>query len=158
MKYKDMFVKLMMTFFVVTACVTILQAVFGAVFMPDAVLSWRAFYSPPLLGALSSLLSLVTYSSRELTMKQELCRKALHLFLIEILVLTLNRFSGNIYSTKVWIALIICVAIIYIVVNLVLYINDQKSAEKFNRQLKEYQKRVEKDFKQNDNNSKRKEN
>ena len=82
----------------------------------------------------------------------------MHLFLIEILVLALNRFPGNIYGIKGWIALVICVAIIYIVVNLVLYMNDQKSAEKFNRQLKEYQKRAEKDFKQNDNNSKRKEN
>ena len=144
MKFKEKFVELMMIFFVVTACVTILQAVFGSIFMPNAVLSWDVLYSPPIFGALSSLLSLVTYSTKELTMKQELCRKVLHLFLIEVSVLALNIFSGNNYSVALWVVVVICVAIIYIVVNLVLYINDQKSAEKFNRKLKEYQEKAEK--------------
>ncbi len=141
MKVKNLLIEFMMSFFIVTACVTILEGVVGMLFLEDVKFGFEAFLSPPLFGFLTSLLGFITYSSKELTIKQALFRKAIHLSLIEALVFGLNAWVGNFYEPKLVIALILAIAVIYITVNFVLWVNDQKSAEQFNENLRVFQEK-----------------
>lgn len=144
MKRRNVAVEFMMVFFIVTACVTILEGLMGMIFFPEVKMGYEAFFSPPVFGFLSALSGIVTYSSKELSVKQALVRKAIHLSLIEVMIFGVNAIAGNIFETKVCIALVISIAIVYVIVDVVLWINDCKYAEKFNQRLKIFQENQQK--------------
>ena len=52
----------LLVFFIVTACVTILEGVFGMLFFPEITFGYKAFFSPPIFGTLSALSGFVTDS------------------------------------------------------------------------------------------------
>lgn len=140
MKHSNVWFDLMMSFFVVTACVCILEAVLGMLLFPEIRFGYDAFLSPPLFGLLSSLLGIVTYSKKELTVRQAMIRKVLHLVLIELLVFGLNAYAGHFFEAVQFISIMISIAVVYVTVNAVLWVNDQRSAAKFNQELKEFQR------------------
>ena len=82
---KELWTEMMMSFFVCTACICILEGVVGTLFMPRQQFGYEAFFSPPLFGAVSVLFGIVTRSRRELSMGEVVARRCLHLLLIEAL-------------------------------------------------------------------------
>lgn len=138
-KFKSKVSELLIAFCVCTACITILEGVLGGIFFPEETLDYGAFFSPPLCAGISVLLGVVTWSKKELSVKQVLFRRMIHLLLIEVMVFGLNYATGNVFSTIVNIVLAIGIAIVFVAVYLILWINDRKSADLFNQKLKEYQ-------------------
>lgn len=139
MNHKSRFSELIISFCVCTSCITLLEGILGMLFFPDELLPYKAFLSPPLFGFLSVLLGMVTWSKRELSMKQVLFRRVIHLLLIEGMVFGLNYASGIVFPPIVVAALAIGIAVVFVAVYVILWINDQKSANLFNQKLKEYQ-------------------
>lgn len=139
MNHKSRFLEMLMAFCVCTACITILEGVLGVIFFPEEKLSYGAFFSPPLFAGISVLLGVVTWSKKELSVKQILLRRVLHLLLIEGMVLGLNCLSGIVFTALVRAILMLGVAAVFVMVHIILWINDQKSAKLFNQKLKEYQ-------------------
>lgn len=139
MTKKEIVSDMIISFCVVTACVTILEGVMGMLFFPDQQLGYEAFFSPPLFGFFSAIFGLVTYSKKELSIKQMVFREIIHLLLIEFLVFGLNIAVGNLYDIRTCIALASSIAIVYVVVCIILWINDQRSATQFNQRLKQFQ-------------------
>lgn len=92
MRIKKNISEFMMAFFVCTTCITILEGILGMIFFPEERLPYEAFFSPPLFGFLSVLLGLVTKSKKELSVRQILFRRALHLLLIEGMVFGHHTF------------------------------------------------------------------
>ncbi|MDO5574252.1 MAG: hypothetical protein Q4G60_09800 [bacterium] len=142
MKGKDLWIELLMTFLIVTACVTILEGVLGVIFMPDTQLSFGAFFSPPLFGLLSALASLITVSKKELTIPQTIFRKILHLLMIEAMVFGINAAVGNFYEPKLCITLVLSIAVVYVTVNFVMFVSAQRSAVQFNQNLRLFQEQM----------------
>lgn len=140
MKDKGFLVEFMMVFFIVTACITILSGVLGIIFLPDMRFGYEAFLSPPLFGFLSALSGLVTKSKKELSAGQMLLRQILQLLLIEIMVFGINYIYGTTFELKLNVTLAISIAVIFILVHIVLWINDRRSAVIFNKKLAEFQK------------------
>ena len=139
MKNKAIFAEILMAFCACTTCITILQGVMGMLFFPEEQLSYKAFFSPPLCGAISVLLGAVTWSKKELSFRQVLFRRALHLLLIEGMVFGLNYAAGIAYPTVVKVVLALGTAVVFVMVYVILWFIDQKSAKLFNQRLKEYQ-------------------
>lgn len=84
----------------------------------------------------------MTYSRKELTIKQVVARRALCLLLVEIMVFTLNYWNGAYAGgPAVAVAVAAAVLIIFVTVNLVLWLNDSRSARVFNRELAEFRRR-----------------
>lgn len=133
----------LVTFLVCTAAICILEGVIGMIFMPEQKFGYEAFFSPPLFAFFSVLLGLVTYSKKELTVKQVLFRRALHLLLIEALVFGLNYASGITFPLPAGIALAFAIMVIFVMVYLIMYINDKRSAKLFNEELKRFQENEE---------------
>ena len=142
MKNRNSFTEFVIVFFIITACITILEGILGVLFMPDMRFGYEAFFSPPLFGFLSALSGLVTKSSKELTMKQVLFREFLQLVLIEIMVFGLNYLCGTTFDMKLNMTLAISIALVFVVVYFVIWLNDQRSAKLFNEQLKAFQKEM----------------
>ena len=134
--------EMMMAFFVSTACITILEGIMGMLFFPDEELTYKAFFAPPVMGLFSVIFGFVTWSKKELTIKETLLRRGIHLLLIECLVFGLNYVEGIIFPFKVAISLILGIAVVFVAVYVVLWVNDSRSAKRFNKKLREYQKKV----------------
>ena len=92
-------------------------------------------------GFLSVLFSIVNYSKKELSIRQVLFRRFLHLLLIEGLVLGLNYMTGALSDFLFFFVLAVSVAVVFILVYVFVWIGERASAMRFNEQLKIYQSR-----------------
>lgn len=142
MENKRDFMGPIMAFMVCTTCITILEGVMGMIFYPQQKLGYDAFFSPPLFGFCSVFLGVVTYSRKELSVKQVLVRRGIHLLLIEGLIFGVNYAAGYIFEPLTFLALAAAIALVFVTVYVVLWLNDKRSAEMFNEQLKRYQRQV----------------
>lgn len=142
MKGKSIWFDFVMDFFLSTTGICIAMGVTGVIFAPEQRFGYEAFFSPPIFGLLSALLGMVTYSRKELTVKQVVARRALCLLLVEVMVFALNYWNGAYVSgPAVAVAVAVAVLIIFVTVNLVLWLNDSRSAREFNRELAEFRRR-----------------
>lgn len=139
MKHKSKLSEMLIAFCICTTGITLLEGIMGMLFFPEETLSYKAFFAPPIFGVISVFLGFVTWSPNELSVKQVIFRRVLHLLLIEGMVYGLNYISGNIFSIGVSVALVFGVAAVYVMVQVILWINDRRSANNFNQKLKEYQ-------------------
>ena len=81
----------------------------------------------------------MTESSKELTVRQVLIRRVIHLLLIEGMVFGLNYLAGVIFPPVVCITLALGIAVVFVMVYVITWINESKSAADFNQRLKVYQ-------------------
>lgn len=140
MNFKTFFVKkILMSFFVSVACICMAMALVGMTFESDTRFGYEAFLSPLIFGAIASLPSLVTYSKNELSFKAAAIRNVIHFILLEAVILSFLYFGGILTSVSMAISLGGSVFIINLTVNLVLWINDKRTAMEFNDALKKLQ-------------------
>ena len=142
MSNRGKLVEFLMAFFVCSTCISILEGLLGMAFFAEDKFGWEAFFSPPLFGFLSVLLGMVTKSERELSVKEILFRRALHLLLIELLIFGMNYETGMQFDVLFSVTLAFSVAAVFVAVYVVMWLNDRKSAALFNEKLKEYQGRI----------------
>ena len=137
MDFKTFFIKeIMMSFFVSVACICAAMALVGMIFKTDTLFGYEAFLSPLIFGAIASLPLLVKYSKRELSLKQTVIRNVIHFILLEATILVVLYIIGELRSVSVATSLAVSIFMIYITVNLVLWINDKRIAREFNNALK----------------------
>ncbi len=141
MKNKERLHEMLMSFFVCTTCITILEGTIGMLVYPQVKLGYDAFFSPPIFGAFSVLFSLVNYSRKELSIRQVLFRRLIHLLMIEALVFGLNYACGTIFEPFAGVLLAVSIAVVFVAVYALLWFMDSRSAQQFNRELKRYQNR-----------------
>lgn len=127
--------KTLMGFFVATTCIGAGMAMLGLIFEPDIRFGYQGLLLPLLFGALTMLPSLVTYSKQELTFRGALVRKLLEFILIEAIVLLMVYRSGSLTGGPLTLSLTATVFVIFITVNLVLWVSDRKTAKTFNQAL-----------------------
>jgi len=140
MDFKTFFVKkVMMSFFISISCITVAMALIGIVFEPTVRFGYEAFLSPMLFGALATLPMLVKYSKKELSIKQTMLRGVMHFILLEAVLLTALHLAGLLTSISMTISLAASICIIYATVNLVLWIQDTRTAKELNDALQKMQ-------------------
>lgn len=128
-----------MSFFVSVTCICAAMALVGMVFETDTKFGYEVFLSPLIFGAIASLPLLVKYSRKELSLKQTAIRNIIHFILLEASILITLYFIGALKSVSVTVSLATSILMIYITVNLVLWINDKRTAREFNNALKTLQ-------------------
>ena len=138
--------ELLITFFTSTTLVCILEGILGSMFYPGMKIDFGAFFSPPLFGLLSVLFGLLagiksSKRNREIEGPEAIIRRLIHLILIMGSVFLLNAVNGRTFSVSQSILIIFSVTIIYLMVYLVIYLNDRKNALDFNQKLKNYQEK-----------------
>lgn len=140
MDFKTFFAKkIMMSFFVSVACICAAMALIGMTFESDTLFGYEAFLSPLIFGAVASLPSLVTYSKNELSVKQTVIRSVIHFILLEAVILSFLYFGGMITGVSMAVSLGASILMIDLLVNLVLWVNDKRTAKEFNDALKKLQ-------------------
>lgn len=138
--------ELWITFFTSTALVCILEGILGSIFYPGMKVDFGAFFSPPLFGFLSVIFGILAGTSSrkrksEIGGPEAIIRRIIHLLLIIGSVILLNVANGRTFSLMQTIIIIFSVTVIYLMVYLVIYLNDRKNALDFNQKLKKYQEK-----------------
>ena len=140
MDFKTFFVKkVMLSFFISITFICTAMALVGMIFEPNTNLGYEAFLSPLIFGAIASIPTLVTYSKRELSIKQTAIRNIVHFLLLEGVILSTLYFGGILTSISMTISLGVSIFIIDLTVNLIQWINDKRIAKEFNEALKRFQ-------------------
>lgn len=140
MDFKTFFVKkIMISFFVSVTCICAAMTLIGMVFETDTRFGYEAFLSPLIFGAVSTLPSLVQYSKKELSIRQTAVRNVIHFILLEAVILLILYLGGMLTSISMAVSLGISIFVIDLTVNLVLWINDKRTAKEFNDALKKLQ-------------------
>ena len=83
MSKREFIEHLVISFFVVVTCVNLVMAFLGMRYEPEIRFGYQAFLLPVIYGGLGILPSAVTYSRKELSVRQMLVRKLLQLLLLE---------------------------------------------------------------------------
>ena len=125
-------------FFIVVTCITLLMGIIGLIYEPDQRFGYEAYFSPLIFGVIGIVPSIVTYSKRELTLRQMIHRKIFQLIILEGLILGFGYGMG-IMKGSMMISISGSVFLVFLVVHLISYILASKVATQFNQDLKAFQ-------------------
>ena len=145
MELKRFLINKLILFFMLSTLITIAVSLIGSAFDPEGRFGYDALLVPAGYAALCMLPTLLTYSKRELTPKQMLVRKAIMLVLIEAEILLIAFQSTVIDTQNVRVVLMIAgsVLVIFVLVNLFVWLKNSADAKKLNLDLEKYQKQHE---------------
>lgn len=136
-------IDLTIEFCVITTFITILSAVLGSLLLPGTAFGYGAFFYPPLFGLASAVITHVTRSDKAVSRARLLFSQFMQLLLIELMVFGVNYLAGADYSFDLGVSLAFGIAFIYVLIGIILWCNDKKNAEDFNRSLKAFQEQAE---------------
>ena len=142
MEFKRFLVNKLVLFFMLSTLITVAVSLIGSACDRDALFGYGALLTPMKYAALCMLPTLVTWSRNELLPKQVLFRKALLLLLLEAVILTIAFTSPVIDTGNMSVVLLIAgsVLIIFVLVNLFLWLRDSVEAKSMNHDLAKFQK------------------
>lgn len=133
----------LMIFFIVNTCVLIAAATYISLLEKNAVLDVSILWQILGVTFVTTLSDVVYYSKKELSRKQIIIRTCIQYIWINIIVISSAYIFSWIDTTKPFYyvaALMVLIAIVYIIIKLICYKKDAKMAEKFNERIAEYNK------------------
>lgn len=143
MSFKAFLKRCLMEYFVITTCVTLSIAILGQVLDPAARFGYEAYFSPLIFGFVGLVPSFVTYSRKELSFRQTLLRKVLHVVVLEVTLVAFAFWAGILHSFADASLFGLAVFLVYLAVNLISWQFDKKDAGEINKTLKSLQGRSE---------------
>ena len=141
MDFKRFLVNKLILFFTLSTLITVAVALVGSSFDDGARFGYKTMLLPLKYALLCMLPTFVTWSKRELSPKALLFRKALMLVLIEAVMLGIAFTSPSIDSDRAEVVLVIAgsVLLIFVAVNLFLWLKNTAEAKKLNGELARFQ-------------------
>ena len=140
MKLGDFLRKNLMNFFIIVTCVSIAIGLLGLIYEPNRQFGYEAYFSPIIFGLIGVLPSILTYSKKELTLKQMKVRKVFQLIVLEGMVLSFGYVMG-IMKDNMMLSIALSVLVVFLAVHFISWIIDCKEAAKLNEDLKAFQGR-----------------
>ena len=142
MEFKRFLVNKLILFFMLSTLIAAAVSLVGSAFDSGARLGYEALLVPIKYAALCLLPTLVTWSRRELSVRETLLRKALTLVLLEAEILFI-AFTSPVIDTgsaRVVLAIAGSVLVIFALANLFLWLKDSAEARKMSRDLAAFQR------------------
>ena len=131
------------TFFIVVTCVNIAMLILGKLFMPDQLFGYEVFIYPVIYGLIGSIPGLFMDFKKEMSISQVIVKKLIMLAVIVTAILAL--MFGGATSDKRKIVMMASVAasivVIYVLVNLIEWWLDLKTADSMMSDLAKYKSR-----------------
>ena len=122
-------------FFLLVTCFTTLIALLGLYFKPDHTFGYESFFTPIILGAIVVLSTYIFYIKHDLSIKNTILIRLLHFFILELVLFLFGYLRGyyrGLDSVLIYIGITI---ILYLVMNIIIWIRDKKTADFINKGL-----------------------
>lgn len=133
------------SFFITVTLINLAMLILGKLLEPDQVFGYEAFMYPLIYGLIGTIPSIVIRDKKELSVKQELIRKVMNMLLIIVLMLAF-MFGGREITSELIAAAVgvaISIVIIFVLVNLIIWWLDLKTAKDMTEDLIKYQEKQE---------------
>ena len=140
---KERITDTMRSFFIIVTLINVAMLVLGAMLRPDQQFGYEAFAYPLIYGAVTSIPGLFMGTSKEMSVAQAVIREIIQLMLI-IIVLLVLMFGDNIMNKEnLFPALSVTgsVIVVFVLVNLIRWGLDKRTAEMMTADLEAYQRR-----------------
>lgn len=132
-------------FFISVTLITAAMLIIGLLFRPDQQFGYEVFVYPLIYGLIGMIPTLVIHTNKELSVKQIIIRKIMQLLLLVVLILGFI-FGGTVMNSDTIpavIAVAFSIVVIYILVNVIEWMMDEKTARDMTQDLLRMQKRME---------------
>lgn len=133
------------SFFITVTLINLAMLILGKLLEPEQVFGYEAFMYPLIYGLIGTIPSIVIRDKKELSVKQELIRKVMNMLLIIVLMLAF-MFGGREITSELIAAaegVAISIVIIFVIVNLIIWWFDLKTAKDMTEDLLKYQEKQE---------------
>lgn len=133
------------SFFITVTLINLAMLILGKLLEPEQVFGYEAFMYPLIYGLIGTIPSIVIRDKKELSVKQELIRKVMNMLLIIVLMLAF-MFGGREITSELIAATVgvaISIVIIFVLVNLIIWWLDLKTAKDMTEDLLKYQEKQE---------------
>lgn len=142
MEFKKFLIEKMTLFFMLSTLITAAVSLIGSAYDTEALFGYDALLAPLRYAALCILPTFVTWSKHELSLRELLFRRALMLVLLEGVMLYIAFTSPVIDTDRIRVVLTLMgsVLIIFLLVNLFLWLRDSVEAERMNRDLENFRR------------------
>ncbi|SEP55247.1 DUF3021 family protein [Butyrivibrio sp. TB] len=133
------------SFFITVTLINLAMLILGKLLEPEQVFGYEAFMYPLIYGLIGTIPSIVIRDKKELSVKQELIRKVMNMLLIIVLMLAF-MFGGREITSELIAAAVgvaISIVIIFVLVNLIIWWFDLKTAKDMTEDLLMYQEKQE---------------
>ena len=140
---KERVVDAFRNFFIIVTLINVAMFVLGGVLKPDQKFGYEAFAYPLIYGAITSIPGLCMRTTKEMSIAQTIIREVIQLLLIVVALLVI-MFGGRPLTVDMAFqaaSVAVSVIIVFILVNLIRWILDKKTAEKMTADLEAYQRR-----------------
>ncbi len=141
MSFSSFFRSCVIRFFIIATCLNVVTAIFGPMLQPEATIGFDSFFSPLIGATLGTLPSIILYSRKELTLRQTLIRKVLHLLALEIIIIGFSKLIGKDFSMYQIMLFVGIVLVVYLAVNLIGQLLQLKDTRDINAGLRALQNR-----------------
>ncbi len=131
MNESNLFSKMLRNYFIIFSVIILLTAVLN----PTHAFTFRIIILAALFALAGDLTNLVYYSKKELSHKSRYIRKVIHFLLLEVVIVTLGNIMGQVSGVKQSAILALEVLVICMLVLLITWLIDRKTAKDINKQL-----------------------
>lgn len=141
---KERIADTMRSFFIIVTLINVAMLVLGGILRPDQQFGYEAFAYPLIYGVITSIPGLLMGAKKEMSVAQAVIREIIQLMLI-IVVLLVIMFGGNIMSKDSLVpalSVVASVVVVFVLVNLIRWGLDKRTAEKMTADLEAFQKKL----------------
>ncbi|MBP1560223.1 MAG: hypothetical protein J6C96_03135 [Oscillospiraceae bacterium] len=144
MSFKEHLKSVMSQFFVIATLINLATFILGEIFRPDERFGYDAFLSPLIYAAISLVPMLCMYSKKELTIKQHIFRELLQLIAIEVILIGFGLGAKCLAPENISLtaSFALSILVIYVLVLVIAWLLDVKTARQLTSELKSFQSRV----------------
>jgi len=142
-KCKELFVHALRVYTLLVTLITVLMIILGNLLDRDRVFGYDAFFSPLIYALIGTAATLVTRSDTEISVRNLIIRKAIHLLLIEGAVILIALNADTIPTEKSWVlpGLALGAFAVFVLSHIILYFIERKEAQKINAELARFQEK-----------------
>jgi hypothetical protein len=136
MKLKDYIKRIVIGYFIIFAVIVMSISILRQIFAPNLHFELKDINIYMLCSLLSSLTGLILYSPKGLKEKEMRMRIVIHFVVLEAVLLTLANVMGWITGIHNTSLLALQIAVIYVIVRFIIWMDDRRAANQINAKLK----------------------
>ncbi len=133
------------SFFISVTLINAAMLILGKILAPSQTFGYEAFLYPLIYGLIGTIPTLLIRDKKELSVRQELVRKTMQMLLLIVLLLAF-MFGGQEITPELMAAAVgvsLSVIIIFVLVNLILWWLDLRTARDLTKDLLQFQQKQE---------------
>jgi len=138
MKVSELSKEILRSFLIIFASIMIIITVLRQIYVPDASFELQAIFTIMAFSFVGALTGIILYTPHATNERKMRIRVIVHFFVLEVLLVSLALLLNLVQSMFAILLLVVQIAVVYLIVRLLSYRNDQKEAQQINERLRTF--------------------